>query len=61
MNNKSELIDQANLAFDFIQRLYLEVSYLIKEMEAMLSEQPENFIMGKPGYIPSIIPTPPLS
>ena len=49
MNNRNELIEQANLAFDLIQRLYLEVSYLIKEVEAMLSEQPEDFVIGKPG------------
>ena len=51
MTNKSGIIEQTNLAFDFIQKLNLEVSYLIKEVEAMLSEEEERFIIGKPaGY-----------
>ncbi|MFH1422927.1 MAG: hypothetical protein ABIH42_09490, partial [Planctomycetota bacterium] len=51
MNNKSDLIDQIDLAFDFIRKLYLEVSYLLKEIEAMLNEEEEKFIIGKPsGY-----------
>lgn len=51
MNNKSDLIEQIDLAFDFIRKLYLEVSYLIKEIEAMLNEEEEKFVIGKPsGY-----------
>ena len=51
MIEKSGIIEQTNLAFDFIQKLNLEVSYLIKEVEAMLSEEEEKFIIGKPsGY-----------
>ena len=51
MIDKSGIIEQTNLAFDFIQKLHLEVSYLIKEVEAMLSEEEESFIIGKPsGY-----------
>ena len=51
MGNKSELIEQIDLAFDFIRKLYLEVSYLIKEIEAMLNEEEETFVIGKPsGY-----------
>lgn len=49
MANKGELIEQTNLAFDFIQKLYLEVSYMIKEAEAMYIEEPEKFVIGKPG------------
>ena len=30
MIDKSGIIEQTNLAFDFIQKLHLEVSYLIK-------------------------------
>jgi hypothetical protein len=49
-NNKS-ITDQTRLAFDFLQKLYLEVSYLIKEMEGLLYEEPEKFIIGRPaGY-----------
>lgn len=51
MINKSEIIEQTNLAFDFIQKLYLEVSYLIKEIEGLLHDEEEKFIIGKPaGY-----------
>jgi len=35
-HDKSEVIHQTTLAFDFIQKLYLEVSYLIKEIEGIL-------------------------
>jgi hypothetical protein len=45
--NKDELVEQTRIAFDYIQRLYLEVSYLIKEMESILKE--EGFAIGKPG------------
>jgi len=51
MIDKSEITEQANLAFDFIQKLYLEVSYLIKEIEGILYEENEKFIIGRPsGY-----------
>jgi len=49
MTTKKELIEQSNLAFDFIQKLYLDVSYLIKEIEAILNDEVEEFIIGKPG------------
>ena len=49
MITKKELIEQNNLAFDFIQKLYLEVSYLIKEIEANLNDEVEEFVIGKPG------------
>lgn len=45
---KSELITQTNLAFDFVQKLYFEVSYLIKEIEGLLAqEEKEEFILGQ--------------
>ncbi len=51
MINKNEIIEQTDLAFDFIQKLYLEVSYLIKEIEGILHEEEEKFIIGRPaGY-----------
>lgn len=49
MNNKSEIVEQTNLAFNFIEKLYLESSYLIKEIEGILNEEEEKFIIGKPG------------
>ena len=49
MNNTNELIKQCDLAFDFVQKLYMEVSYFIKEVEGLLLE--EDFIIGRPsGY-----------
>jgi len=50
MTDKSVVIEQTNLAFDFLQKLYLEVSYLVKQIEGTLSEE-ERFVIGKPaGY-----------
>jgi len=49
MTTKKELIEQSELAFDFIQKLYLEVSYLIKEIEVILNDEVEEFVIGKPG------------
>lgn len=49
MNNKSEIVEQTNLAFDFIEKLYLESSYLIKEIAGILNEEEEKFVIGKPG------------
>ena len=47
--NKKEIIEQTILAFDLIQKLYLEVSYLIKEVEGLLGEEEENFQIGRIG------------
>ena len=46
---KSKIIEQTKLAFDLIQKLYHEVAFLIKEIEGQLSEEDENFVIGKPG------------
>jgi len=49
MKNKEQIVEQCKLAFDFTQKLFLEVSYFIKEVEGMLLE--EGFIIGRPsGY-----------
>lgn len=49
--SKHEIIEQTRLAFDFIQKLYLEVSYLVKEMEGLLGNEEEHFVIGRPsGY-----------
>lgn len=48
---KKEVVQQTALAFDFIQKLYFEVSYLIKEIEGLLAEEKERFVIGRPsGY-----------
>ena len=49
--NKRTIIEQTSRAFEFIQKLYFEVSYLVKEVEGLLAEEKENFIIGRPrGY-----------
>ena len=46
-----ELEDQTKNAFDFIQKLFFEVSYLIKEVEGMLQLEEEQFVICRPsGY-----------
>jgi len=51
MTSKEEIVEQTNLAFDFIQKLYFEVSYLIKEIEGILHEEDEKFVIARPaGY-----------
>lgn len=51
MTDKQDITQQNKLAFDFIEKLYLEVSYLIKEVEGILNGEEERFIIGKPsGY-----------
>jgi len=44
--NKEDIL--TSLAFDFVQKLYFETSYLIKEIEGMLAEEEEKFVIGKP-------------
>ncbi len=49
MANKQEIVIQCKLAFDFIDKLFMEVSYFVKEVEGLLAE--EDFIIGRPsGY-----------
>ncbi|MCL4417805.1 MAG: hypothetical protein M1371_10240 [Actinobacteria bacterium] len=46
-----ELSQQTKNAFDFVQKLYFETSYLIKEIEGLLQEEEERFMILKPaGY-----------
>jgi hypothetical protein len=48
---KSELVKQTRNAFEFLGKLYFETSYLIKEIERLLSQEKEEFLMGRPaGY-----------
>lgn len=51
MKSKKEIVEQTKLAFDFLQKLYLESSYLVKEIEGILNEEIEKFVIGRPsGY-----------
>ena len=46
-----DLVQQTNNAFEFVRKLYLETSYLIKEMEGLLQQEEEAFVIGRPsGY-----------
>lgn len=47
--NKEDMLENTHNAFDFVEKLYLESTYLIKEVEGMLVEEEEEFIIGKPG------------
>ena len=47
MIERRDLPEQTKLAFDFIQKLYLETSYMIKEIEGLLYEQEEKFVIGR--------------
>lgn len=49
MSTKIEIIEQCQVAFSLLQKLYLESSYLIKEIEAILSDEAEEFTIGRPG------------
>lgn len=45
------LIEQTKNAFDFVEKLYYEISYLIKEIEGILKEENETFTIIRPsGY-----------
>lgn len=50
-NDKKEISKQIKNAFEFIQRLYYESSYLIKEIEGQLGESEHRFKILRPsGY-----------
>ena len=38
---------QANAALDFLEKLNFEMSYLIKDVEGRLKEEPEEFVIGR--------------
>ncbi len=39
------------MAYEYLQKLYLETSYFIKEIEGLLGKEDEEFIIGRPcGY-----------
>jgi len=46
-----KLLDQAANSIEFVQKLFFEISYLIKEVEGLLGQEDEKFIIGRPsGY-----------
>ncbi|MCJ7631644.1 hypothetical protein MUP77_04485 [Candidatus Bathyarchaeota archaeon] len=49
MTDKHKTIEQCDLAFTYLQKLYHEVSYLIKEVEGDLGQETEEFVIGRPG------------
>jgi len=49
--DKKQMNEQANRAMEFIEKLYFEISYLIKEIEGLLKREDEEFVIGRPrGY-----------
>lgn len=49
--DKDEIVAQTKLAFEYLQKLYLETSYFIKEVEGLLGKEAEEFVIGRPsGY-----------
>jgi len=49
--DKNHIVGQTKLAFDFIQKLYLETSYFVKEIEGILGQEEEQFQILRPkGY-----------
>lgn len=49
--DKHQVAQQIELAFDFIQKMYLESVYLIREIEGQLAEHDSHFVILKPsGY-----------
>jgi len=51
VTDKNKIVENTKAAFDFVERLYIETSYLIKQLEGVLAEEPEDFIIGRPaGY-----------
>lgn len=46
-----DLAEQTRNAFEFVEKLYFEISYLIKEIEGLLAREEEQFQILKPsGY-----------
>ena len=45
--DKKLLNDQTRSAFEFIEKLYAESSYLVKEIEGLLRNKEEIFVIGK--------------
>lgn len=49
--NKQKMVEQTKLAIESMVSLYVELSYLIKEIEGLLKQEDEEFVIGKPaGY-----------
>lgn len=47
----NSLNSQTKNAFEFIQKLFFEISYLIKEVEGLLGQEEERFVICRPsGY-----------
>ncbi len=50
-----DVVTQTRAAYDFLEKLFLETSYLIKEVEGILYDEPEKFVIGRPnGYHVSV-------
>ena len=45
--DKIQMNEQTKSAFDFVEKLYSECAYLVKEIEGLLQKQEEKFMIGK--------------
>jgi len=46
---RHEIINQTKQVFEYLQKLYLETSYFIKEVEGILQNEVEQFSIGRSG------------
>ena len=44
-----DIVIQTKAAYEFLEKLFLETSYLIKEIEGILYDEAEKFVIGRPG------------
>jgi len=45
----NNIVTQTRNALNFVRKLHIEISYLIKEIEGLLLEEDERFLLLKPG------------
>jgi hypothetical protein len=45
--DKIQINEQTKSAFDFVEKIYSECAYLVKEIEGLLQREDEKFIIGK--------------
>jgi hypothetical protein len=45
--DKKQLNEQTESSFDFIEKLYSECAYLVKEIEGLLKNKEEKFVIGR--------------
>ncbi len=47
----NQLVEHTHIAFEYVERIYEEVATLVREVETLLAETPDRFVIGRPsGY-----------